>query len=78
MLHELWDEGGGEQTFCLAGPRGDAARALLQPGSKLIWTVEASSYFEAMTLYYRYMDWGEYVTDFPELDHVPYTRQGIE
>jgi len=34
LEHELWREPGdqGEQTFCLAGPMGDSARALLAPG----------------------------------------------
>lgn len=63
MLHELWHEisdGGGSYSFFLAGPLGDSNRALLGTGSELIWTVEADSYFEAMTKYYEFMDWGEY------------------
>ena len=42
------------------GPAGNAARRLLVPGSRLVWTIEASSHFEAMTLYYARMGWGEY------------------
>ena len=34
-------EGAGRKTFCLAGPRGDGARALLEPSAVLTWTVEA-------------------------------------
>jgi hypothetical protein len=52
MNHELWLEPDGCQTFCLAGPYGEGARGLLEPMSKLIWQVEASSYFEAMSKYY--------------------------
>ena len=74
MLHELWIEST-EQTFCLAGPNGDAARALLQPGARCVWTVEAASYFEAMTKYYEYMDWGKYKSDFPEIDKQPYSQR---
>ena len=52
MLHELWIESDQEQTFCLAGPEGDAARALLASNAKLAWTVEAANHFDAMTRYY--------------------------
>jgi len=72
MLHELWIESDQEQTFCLAGPEGDAARALLASNAKLAWTVEAANHFDAMTRYYEYMGWGEYKTDFPEIDKRPY------
>jgi hypothetical protein len=70
MKHELWKEEDG-QTFCLAGPIGDDARSSLAPGAKLIWIVEAESHFEAMTKYYEYMGWGEYISKFPE-DKDPY------
>lgn len=73
MLHELWIESNG-QTFCLAGPHGDGARALLEPSARLAWTVDADSHFEAMTQYYEYMGWGIYRTDFPEFDKQPYAQ----
>ena len=57
MKHELWKHTNGE-TFCLAGPHGDAARKLLNPQAKLIWTTDAPSHFEAMTAYYKFRDWG--------------------
>ncbi len=78
MLHEVWIQDEGRQTFCLAGPHGDGARALLDPGAHLAWTVEASSHFEAMTLYYAYMGWGRYTTDYPEIDKQPYSEGGWE
>lgn len=68
MKHELWVESNDEQTFCLSGPQGDEVRALLGTEAKRIWTCEASSHFEAMTKYYKYMGWGEYNTEFPEYD----------
>jgi len=74
MLHELWIESTG-QTFCLAGPNGDAARALLEPGARLTWTVNADSHFEAMTKYYEHMVWGTYKSDFPEIDSQPYVQR---
>ncbi len=78
MKHELWIERDGEQTFCLAGPRGEAARTLLGPGAQLVWTCEASSHFEAMTQYYAYMGWGTYKTDYPEQDNKTYAELGWE
>ncbi len=64
MKHELWMNKDGLGTFCLAGVHGDGARKnLVEPGSELVWTCEASSHFEAMTKYYKYMNWGEYTTD---------------
>ena len=78
MKHELWLEPGDEQTFCLAGPHGNAARALLASGSRLVWEIEADSHFEAMTKYYEYMRWGQYTTDFPEHDKKTYKELGWE
>jgi hypothetical protein len=72
MLHELWVDPEGLDTFCSAGPEGDAARGLLPANSHLVWTVDAKSHFEAMTLYYRFRDWGVFTTDFPEQDMAPY------
>lgn len=77
VLHELWIEEDG-QTLCLAGPQGDDARSLLGPGARLAWTVEAASSFEAMTKYYEYMGWGEYTTDFPEVDKQRYRERAWE
>lgn len=74
LKHELWEDGEGLNTFCLAGPRGDGARKLLGPAAKLIWTVEADSYFEAMSAYYKFMGWGEYTTEH-EWDMRPYPEE---
>jgi hypothetical protein len=72
LRHELWDEGGGHMTLCLAGPMGDAARAMLEPGARLVWQVEAGSHFEAMTLYYKHLGRGVYTTD-QDWDYQPYS-----
>jgi hypothetical protein len=76
LLHELWESPEGLGTFCLAGPDGDGARALLEPGSKLVWTVEADSHFEAMSLYYARMGWGPYTTEH-ERDRQPYPQEWL-
>lgn len=78
MLHELWAEEDGEQSLCLAGPRGDDARSLLGPTARLVWTAEAKSHFEAMTLYYEHMGWGTYTTAFPDVDRQSYAELGWE
>ena len=78
MKHELWIDDEGLGSFMLAGPHGDDARALLEKNSKLVWTCEAQSHFEAMTKYYEYMDWGVYTTDFPEIDKETYKSRGWE
>lgn len=78
MKHELWVEDEGEQTFCLAGPHGDSARALLAPGARLVWSCEAPSHFEAMAKYYQYMGWGSYRSDYPEIDKRTYKELGWE
>jgi hypothetical protein len=76
MLHELWTEPEGVQSFFLSGPSSEAIRKLLHPDAKLVWTVEAESHFEAMTKYYEYMGWGKYTSAFPELDKQPYSEAG--
>lgn len=78
MKHELWIDDGDCQTFCLAGPHGDSARSLLAPEAKLIWSCEASSFFEAMTRYYEYMGWGAYKSEFPDEDMKTYAELGWE
>lgn len=77
VLHELWDdpEDEGRFTFCLAGPHGDQARALLSMSARRVWTVEADSYFDAMTAYHRHMGWGTYETD-QEWDRITYAEHG--
>ena len=75
LIHEIWlcpdDQGQWLPACLLAGPDGDAARRLLEPGSRLIHTFEAASHFEAMTAYYRFMDFGTYTTD-QAWDYQPY------
>lgn len=72
LKHELWESPEGLTTFCLAGPMGDEARRLVvEPGSRLVWVVEATSHFEAMTLYYEHMGWGPYTTEHT-WDYQPY------
>ncbi|WP_300386982.1 hypothetical protein [uncultured Nocardioides sp.] len=79
MLHELWEdpESEGVFTFCLAGPHGDDARSTLSKSARMTWTVEAASYFEAISLYYAHQGWGAYVSD-QAWDHKTYAEHGWE
>jgi hypothetical protein len=78
LIHELWENPEeGTFTVCLTGQRGEAARALLSSSARIIWTFEAESHYEAMTIYYRHMGWGEYVTD-QEWDFQAYPDEWLD
>jgi hypothetical protein len=74
VKHEVWEDPEGLTTLCLADERGDDCRKLLEPDSKLIHTFYASSHYDAMTIYYKFMDWGIYTTEF-EVDKEPYEKK---
>ena len=74
VKHEVWEDVEGLTTLCLADERGNDCRNLLEPGSKLIHSFYADSHFEAMTIYYKFMDWGIYTTEF-EIDKQPYDKK---
>ena len=78
MLHELWVDSDGLDSFSLAGPLGDEQRHLMGPGATLVWTVEADNNLGAMTCYYEYRGWGKCTTDFPEIDGESYKSRGWE
>ena len=78
MKHELWVESQDEQTFCLAGKHGEYALRSLGPNARLAWACEASSHFEAMTMYFECMGWGEYQSEYPEQDKRTYIELGWE
>ena len=54
-----------------ADKRGDLRYLQPEKDSKLIHSFYASSHFEAMTVYYLFMGWGTYITDY-ESDKEPY------
>ena len=74
VKHEVWQDQEGLTTLCIADERGDECRKLLEPGSKLIHEFYANSHFDAMTIYYKLMDWGTYTTEF-EIDKQPYDKK---
>jgi hypothetical protein len=71
---ELWrfDGDSTEHALIPVGTRGSAARALEAPGSRVVWRTAARSHIDLMTQYYAHMGWGDYQTDWPDLDAVPY------
>ncbi len=74
IKHEVWEDPEGLTTLCLAEERGDDCRKLLEPGSKLIHSYYAESHYEAMTIYYKFMEWGIYTVEF-EIDKEPYDKK---
>ena len=77
LLHEVWLGSDGLPGCCLAGPMGDAARALfVQDGARLVWTFEAGSHFEAMTKYNDHLCRGTYTTD-DLWDREPYPEEWL-
>jgi hypothetical protein len=64
IKHEIWEDALGITTLKIALKRGNEFRESLDPKSKLIHTFYASTHFEAMTIYYKFMNWGEYKIDF--------------
>jgi hypothetical protein len=72
--HEVWKDKDELTTLCLADESGNDSRKLLEPESKLIHSFYAESHYEAMTIYYKYMNWGIYTTEF-EIDKEPYAKK---
>jgi hypothetical protein len=70
LRYEVW-MADGTITLCRAGPDGDQARKLLEPGARLAHTFEAGSEYEASSLYYAFMGWGEYKPE-PSWGNAPY------
>jgi len=78
LTHEVWEQpderGQMLPGVCLAGPDGDGFRALLEVGARLVTTFEASSDFEAMSIYYAMYNRGKYTTDHA-WDYEPYPEE---
>jgi hypothetical protein len=81
LVHEVWEEfdseGNSLTGVCHAGRLGKDFRSMLGPGARLLTTFEAGSHYEAMTIYYPLMGWGEYSTD-QAWDHQPYPDEWYE
>lgn len=78
LLHEVWEEVDEEGQMlpglCLAGPDGNAFRALQGPNSRLVTTFLAECHFAAMTKYYEIVGYGQYANEEP-WSHEPYSQE---
>lgn len=72
LLHEIWRADGTAITCCLAGPMGDEARAMLEPGSTLLQVFWAESSFEAGTIRNKILGFEPYRSAWEEIDSKPY------
>ena len=75
LVHEVWEDDS-SFTVCLAGPRGDGHRAMLGDDARLLTTIVASSWTEAMTRYHRHQGWGVYQPE-PDWAVEPYTAEWV-
>lgn len=71
--HQVWKDSEGLTGVCFANSKGDDYRKLIGKNCELIHTFYASSHFEAMTIYYEYMNWGKYQI-VSEQDKEPYVK----
>ena len=76
LFLEVWEDEGEMFALILAGPRGVQARQQMSPRARLVKVISASSHFEAMTTYYKLLDWGVYTTDQPDAHH-PFPREWV-
>lgn len=60
LKHQVWRDEEGLTGVCFANSKGDDFRNIIAKDSKLVYAFYASSHFEAMKIYYEYMNWGEY------------------
>lgn len=56
LKHQVWKNPEGLTGVCYANSKGDNYRNLMDKGSELIHIFYASNHFEAMTIYYEYMN----------------------
>jgi len=63
IKHEIWEDSAGLTTLHIALKRGNEFRKPSEQGIRLIHSFYASTHYEAMTIYYKFMNWGEYTID---------------
>jgi hypothetical protein len=71
IRHEVWEDSEGLTMLFRADKAGNEGWLQPEKNSKLIHSFYASSHYEAMTIYYEFMDWGVYDTPY-EIDKEPY------
>lgn len=76
IKHEIRQDAEGLTTLCMAAEPGNDCRETVEPGSKLLHTFYVNSHYEALVIYYTFMDLGSYHTGF-ETDKEPYAKKRI-
>lgn len=60
IAHQIWNNKEGLTGVCFENEKGDDFRNMLEEDYEHIKTFYASNHFEAMNIYYKFMNWGEY------------------
>lgn len=69
-LYELWFSE--EDGYSFFETSNEAARRLLTPDAKLIWSVRAANFYDAQSLKHKHLGWEPYVPPhFPENESPP-------
>ncbi len=78
LLHEIWiesdDNGQDLESCCLAGKDGEEFRKSLSSNARLMRTFEASSHYEAMTIFHEILGREKYTTTH-EWAYLPYPEE---
>jgi hypothetical protein len=77
LWFEVWQEDSNgvlSISLCRAGPDGDEARGLLEPGARLVHTFEAATPNEALAIRNRLMGWRDYKPE-PFWPDEPFTEE---
>jgi hypothetical protein len=75
LLHEVWAHPDGRSIgLSLAAARADELRAKVDPDHRLVHSILASSWLEAMTLYHAWQGWEPY-RPMPDFEYEPYTEE---
>jgi hypothetical protein len=69
LLHEYWESDSGGSEFGPVRETNDALRLKVMPGARLVFSLRASSWFEAMQAYQERLDYGDYVPAEGVSDH---------
>ena len=77
LLLDIWRDEDGNTTLIFSGELGEEAKYLLEPNSEIIHSFYAVSHFDAMSQYYEFMNWGEYISDY-DMDYEPYDVKKLE
>jgi hypothetical protein len=61
LLHEYWEDEDGGGEFGSVREHSDRIRPTVMPGARFIFSLRASSWYQAMQRYHERLDYGDYV-----------------